>query len=153
MGICLGMQMMLDDSEEFGHHNGLGLVPGGVAIIPDTGIDGVKHKIPHIGWNELVLPEDRPSWKGTVLEAIEQDSAVYFVHSYTAVPAKQENRLADCYYNGRQISAAIQKGYLYGFQFHPEKKRRGGPEHSKIFSEALTAEKISFGVINYARKF
>ncbi|MBT6053016.1 MAG: imidazole glycerol phosphate synthase subunit HisH, partial [Candidatus Scalindua sp.] len=59
LGICLGMQMLLDESEEFGTNQGLGLIPGKVIAIPSTTIDGHPQKIPHIGWNSLVLPEGR----------------------------------------------------------------------------------------------
>ncbi len=121
LGICLGMQMMLGRSEEFGIHEGLGLIPGSVVRIPDQDVHGVRHKIPHIGWNSLELPDKKENWGGTILEGIEAGEAVYFVHSFTAVPVNLCNRLADTYYNGQIISAAVQSGYLYGCQFHPEK--------------------------------
>lgn len=121
LGICLGMQMMMGESEEFGVHEGLGLIPGRVVRIPDQDVHGIRQKIPHIGWNSLVLPGEKANWKGTILEGIEIGETVYFVHSFTAVPINPTNRLADAYYNGQLISAAIQSGYLYGCQFHPEK--------------------------------
>ena len=121
LGICLGMQMMLEVGEEFGRHEGLGLIPGTVTKIPDTGSDGRIHKIPHIGWNALSLPSDIADWTDTILQGIVPGSAVYFVHSFTAQPTNDSNRLADCFYNGRVISASIRSGNLYGCQFHPEK--------------------------------
>lgn len=123
MGICLGMQMMLDVSEEFGLYNGLGLIPGRVAKINDFTKEGRPHKIPHIGWNKLKLPESKglSSWENTILTGIDKQSEVYFVHSYTAIPDNEEHRLADTYYGERQISAVIKKDNLYGCQFHPEK--------------------------------
>lgn len=121
LGICLGMQMMLGESEEFGLHEGLGLIPGRVVRIPDHDVHGLRQKIPHIGWNSLVLPREKENWNGTILEGIEMGETVYFVHSFTAVPISAANRLADTNYNGQLISAAIQSGYLYGCQFHPEK--------------------------------
>lgn len=128
MGICLGMQMMLDESEEFGLHYGLGLIHGRVKKIESTSSDSLKHKIPHIGWNRLVLPENRDKkwWDNTILSRIPEDSATYFVHSFTAVPDKAENRLADAYYGGRLISAVIREGNIYGCQFHPEKSGKIG---------------------------
>jgi len=120
LGICLGMQMMLDESEEFGANEGLGLVPGRVVAIPAVGSDGIAHKIPHIGWNEIVTPE-AIEWQGTILDGIIPGSSFYFVHSFTAIPTHHEHRLADCYYNRQLISAAIRKDNLYGCQFHPEK--------------------------------
>ena len=133
MGICLGMQMMLEVGEEFGKHEGLGLIPGIVTKIPDTGLDGQAHKIPHIGWNSLSLPQ-YSEWDKTILHGIIPGSAAYFVHSYTAMPTQDSNRLADCDYNGRVISAAIRSGNLYGCQFHPEKS---GPIGLKIMKKFL----------------
>ena len=121
LGICLGMQMMFEVSEEFGLHRGLGLIPGRVVPISPTGKDGRPHKIPHIGWNELVVPGNSHRWEGTLLSGITSSSPVYFVHSFTAVPSREEHRLADCYYDGCLISAAVGLGNMYGCQFHPEK--------------------------------
>lgn len=126
LGICLGMQMMLEFGEEFGRYEGLGLIPGIVTKIPNTGVDGAVHKIPHIGWNQLLIPSIDIEWNKTILNGIEPESSAYFVHSFTAVPENKENRLADCYYNGRVISAAIRSGNLYGCQFHPEKSGQVG---------------------------
>jgi len=127
LGICLGMQMMLNTSEEFGSHEGLGLIPGKVAPIPATGEDGTPHKIPHIGWNELVS-RGGTSWDGTILTGISEGTAVYFVHSFAVVPSDERHRLADVLYNGRLISAAIRLGNTYGTQFHPEKSGEAGLE-------------------------
>jgi imidazole glycerol-phosphate synthase subunit HisH len=124
LGICLGMQMLLDESEEFGLHKGLGLIPGKVAAIPSTGANGLPHKIPHIGWNEI-YPPTPGSWHHTILQETPEGAPVYFVHSFTAVPEQHQHRLADCYYDGVLISAAIRNENVYGFQFHPEKS---GPE-------------------------
>ncbi|MBI3554725.1 MAG: imidazole glycerol phosphate synthase subunit HisH [Deltaproteobacteria bacterium] len=121
LGICLGMQMLLDASEEFGKHAGLGLIPGAVAGIPNTTAEGLPHKIPHIGWNKLEYPVGRSGWDHTILAGIEPGATVYFVHSFTPVPAEDRLRLADCRYNGRLISAAVQRGSVFGCQFHPEK--------------------------------
>ncbi|HBW34974.1 imidazole glycerol phosphate synthase subunit HisH [Desulfosporosinus sp. BICA1-9] len=121
LGICLGMQMMMEKSEEFGLHEGLGLIPGRVVRIPDQDVHGFRQKIPHIGWNSLELPREKENWNGTILEDIEIGETVYFVHSFTAAPENLANRLADTYYNGQLISASVQSGSLYGCQFHPEK--------------------------------
>lgn len=126
LGICLGMQMMLEVGEEFGKHEGLGLIPGIVTKIPDTGIDGRIHKIPHIGWNALSLPSDIADWTDTILQGVVPGSTVYFVHSFTAQPTHDSNRLSDCCYNGRVISATVRSGNLYGCQFHPEKSGKVG---------------------------
>lgn len=132
LGICLGMQMMLDESEEFGANGGLGLIPGKVVAIPAVGSDGAAHKIPHIGWNEICAPESI-SWEGTILKDTIPLSSFYFVHSFAAVPTQHDHRLADCYYNGQLIAAAIRTNNIYGCQFHPEKSSSDGLHIIKSF--------------------
>ena len=121
LGICLGMQMLMDESEEFGATPGLGLIPGRVVKIPAMTTMGAQHKIPHIGWNELVLPAQRDSWQSSILTKVEPGEAVYFVHSYMAEPATPGHRLADCHYGGIPISAMVKRDNVMGCQFHPEK--------------------------------
>ena len=125
LGICLGMQLLFEASEEFGEHKGLALLPGRVTAIPQSSPDGVPHKVPHIGWNALTMPAARQSWHGTMLERVEPSSYVYFVHSYAARPL-DEHRLADCVYNGLVLSAAVCRDNLMGCQFHPEKSGDAG---------------------------
>jgi len=134
LGICLGMQMMLDESEEFGANEGLGLIPGKVVAIPAVDSEGVPHKIPHIGWNEIYAPVGI-SWEGSILGNTLENSSFYFVHSYTVVPSLHEHRLADCYYNGQLIAATIRSGHMYGCQFHPEKSGREGLNIIRNFLE------------------
>lgn len=126
LGICLGMQMMFESSDEFGIHEGLGLIPGKILPIPPTGVDGISHKIPHIGWNALFPPAPEINWNETILHGVEPGTAVYFVHSFAAVPTCPEHRLANSIYNGRVISASVKYGKLYGCQFHPEKSGEAG---------------------------
>ncbi|MBF0609657.1 MAG: imidazole glycerol phosphate synthase subunit HisH [Magnetococcales bacterium] len=121
LGICLGMQLLLDESDEFGVHAGLGLIPGRVIAIPAQGADGSSHPIPHMGWNALYSPPGSPSWQGTLLNGIAQGEYCYFVHSFMANPNHSSHRLADCQYNGIAISAVIAKENILGCQFHPEK--------------------------------
>jgi glutamine amidotransferase len=125
LGICLGMQMMLESSDEFGDHEGLGLIPGKVAAIPKTTTEDAPHKIPHIGWIGL-HPADGADWDGTLLSGLPAGANMYFVHSFTAHPADTAHRLADVDYNGRTLSAAIRRDNLTGFQGHPEKSGQVG---------------------------
>ncbi|WP_346353460.1 imidazole glycerol phosphate synthase subunit HisH [Azotosporobacter soli] len=133
LGICLGMQMMMDSSDEFGFHEGLGIIPGTVQKIPEKGMDGKVHRIPYIGWNEIKSSGE--TWQGSLLEGVEPETAVYFVHSYSAVPALAENKLAEAEYDGCIISAVIRKGNAYGCQFHPEKSGAVGLRIIKNFVE------------------
>jgi glutamine amidotransferase len=122
LGICVGMQMLLDASEEFGHHEGLGIIPGLVSAIPQVDTEGRALKVPHIGWSSLVLPEEgQVSWEGTPLALLQPGSAAYFVHSFYAQPAIKAHRLADSIYGGRRITAAVGRNGVFGTQFHPEK--------------------------------
>ena len=127
LGICLGMQMLFEESEEFGLHQGLGLIPGRVVRIPDRDAEGRPQRVPHISWDPLLVPQDgalarpEPDFAGTVLGAIQPGQECYFVHGYEAKPAGPQYRLADTAYGGRRVCAAAQKGRVIGFQFHPEK--------------------------------
>lgn len=131
LGICLGMQLLMSESEEFGQHAGLDVIPGKVVAIP--GAPGLK--VPQIGWNRIA-PRPGGTWTGTVLEPIGPGTMFYFVHSYTAAPSLEEHRLADADYGGNRISAAVQKGSVVGCQFHPEKS---GPHGLDILRRFLSS--------------
>lgn len=134
LGICLGMQLMLDESEEFGHCRGLGLLPGRVVAMPTKDAQGHR-RIPQIGWNGLLCHE--LSWEGTVLDGLSEGASVYFVHSYMAVPTIASHRLADCLYDGLRVSAVIRRDSLTGCQFHPEKS---GPVGLRILGNFLAQD-------------
>ena len=133
LGICLGMQMLFDKSEEFVTTAGLSLIPGRVVHIPAITTKGESHKIPHVGWNELVLPAQGYSWQDGLLAGIEPGEAVYFVHSFMAEPESPEFRLADCSYGGIPVSAAVTRDNVMGCQFHPEKSGEVGLRILKNF--------------------
>jgi glutamine amidotransferase len=126
LGICLGMQMLLDESEEFGNTTGLGLIPGQVIAVPATTTDGRPQKIPHIGWNALTGPVGQKSWEYTLLQKVKPGDAAYFVHSFMANPSDQSHRIADCIYGGHSVAAAIKRDNVFGCQFHPEKSGEVG---------------------------
>lgn len=109
-GICLGMQALYDVSEENGHISALGLLPGRIVRFPEG-----KLKVPHMGWNELVI--QRPH---EVLEGLAPHSYVYFVHSYYKTPGHTEDVIASADY-GVTVPAVVGKDNVLGFQFHPEK--------------------------------
>ena len=134
LGICLGMQMLFDESEEFGLHKGLGLIPGRVVKIPDTDVDGHPQKVPHISWDPLYPGGGRADFAGTALAQLRAGEECYFIHSYEAKPVRDEDRLADTVYGGREICAAASHGSVLGCQFHPEKS---GAVGLKIIEEFL----------------
>jgi glutamine amidotransferase len=121
LGICLGMQLLLEESNEFGITAGLGLIPGKVIAVPDTTRSGSRQKIPHIGWNALQTSNAKEDWQHSLLQDNKLGDAVYFVHSFMAVPTNPEHRVADCVYGGHKIAAIISRENVTGCQFHPEK--------------------------------
>jgi glutamine amidotransferase len=108
LGICLGMQLLFDESEEHGRHEGLGLLPGRVVRFRGP------FKVPHMGWNRLKFEQANPLTDGL------EPGHVYFVHSYHALPEHKDDLLATTDYHG-PVAAIVGRGQLYGMQFHPEK--------------------------------
>ena len=119
LGICLGMQLLLEESSEFGRHEGLGLVPGRVSLFARTG----AFKVPHVGWNVL---KPAANWADTALAGLPTDSFMYFVHSYVAEPARPEDRLAVTPYAGAEFCSVLRSRNIHGCQFHPEKSGEVG---------------------------
>ena len=135
LGICLGMQMLFDESDEFGRHKGRGLIPGRVEKIPARDADGAPQRVPHISWNGLWPAGGRTDFAGTALASVTPGQECYFVHSYEAKPTNEADRLADTRYGGRAVCAAAAHGSVLGCQFHPEKS---GPVGLGILQGFLT---------------
>ncbi|MBF0231438.1 MAG: imidazole glycerol phosphate synthase subunit HisH [Desulfamplus sp.] len=133
LGICLGMQMLLDESEEYGLHRGLGIIPGSVKAIPVSESGKFLRKIPHIGWNALKLNVSRADWNNTCLQDIEDGDFFYFVHSFMAVPNNSDHLVAQCIYEKLLVTAAITMDNVTGVQFHPEKSGLSGLKLLKRF--------------------
>jgi glutamine amidotransferase len=133
LGICLGMQLLLDESEEFGSHQGLSIIPGRVVSLPVTTVEGVPQKVPHIGWNELLPASDLVEWQSSALSNTQPGDAVYFVHSFMAQPMNATERLADCLFGGHRVAAVIRRGQVVGCQFHPEKSGEVGLQILRSF--------------------
>ncbi|OLE40608.1 MAG: imidazole glycerol phosphate synthase, glutamine amidotransferase subunit [Thaumarchaeota archaeon 13_1_20CM_2_39_20] len=123
LGICLGMEMFFEKSEE-GKLDGLGVLKGEVILLPN------KFKIPHMGWNDLQVK--KPS---ILLEGVKDGSWVYFVHSYRVKPKNEDIVKADSDY-GINVPAVIENGNLFGTQFHPEKSGKVGSIMMKNFLRA-----------------
>lgn len=126
MGICLGMQLLFDESEEFGLHKGLGLIPGRVVPVNSLENWDRRLKIPHIGWNQLKILKKEP-----LLANVNDGECVYFVHSFCAVDCGEA--LAAVTEYGAEITASVQLGNVYGCQFHPEKSGGAGLEILRAF--------------------
>ena len=124
IGICLGMQVLFEESEESPDVKGLGLLKGKIRRIPDQ---GGTLKVPHMGWNDLAFPN-----RGDLFEGIREGSFVYFVHSYYLKAEDPSIVTARTQY-GVSIDASVQKGNLFGCQFHPEKSSDTGLQILKNF--------------------
>lgn len=125
LGICLGMQLLFDRSLEYGEHEGLGLIPGEVR--PIEGVIPAHLDIPHMGWNALHFVHDCPLFRD-----LTEGDCVYFVHSFAAFDC-DANLTATAEY-GVPLTAAVQKGNVYGTQFHPEKSGAVGLKILKAFA-------------------
>ena len=117
MGICLGMQMLLEESEEFGTTKGIGLIEGRVIKLPIQNKD--YEKLPHVSWNEIT--DQSINWEETILDKIPKNSNMYFVHSFIAITSNENNTLSTTEYSNYRFCSSVKKGNIYGCQFHPEK--------------------------------
>jgi len=115
VGICLGMQLLLEESHEFGNHKGLGLIKGDVLPFEDK----IDLRIPHMGWNET---------KSTKPEFEELNGDYYFVHSFYCNPKNEKNVLFKTTYGIEYCSGIVENNQIYGLQFHPEKSQKSGLE-------------------------
>lgn len=123
LGICLGMQLLFDESDENGSTMGLGILPGKVVKFP-----GGDYKVPHMGWNELEFKQpDHPILQGL------DGGYVYFVHSYFVKPDRAEILIASTEYGGEQVTAVAGRKNVWGTQFHPEKSSTVGMTMLKNF--------------------
>ena len=113
LGICLGMEMFFEKSEE-GKEKGLGVIDGNVIILPPT------MKVPHMGWNNLEIKKP-----GKILEGVNDNDWVYFVHSYRVKPTNNDVIMAESDY-GIKVPAVVEQGNFFGTQFHPEKSGKVG---------------------------
>lgn len=130
LGICLGMQLLFEESHEYGVHKGLGLIKGTVASIDeDLKKQGITDlKVPHIGWNALDFKADEPLFK-----YIKQGDCVYYVHSFYGRDCEDSTIATSMY--GIKITGAVRNGSVYGTQFHPEKSGDVGLNILRAFME------------------
>lgn len=124
LGVCLGMQMLFTESHEYGVYKGLGLIEGKVVFIDLPS----EYKIPHIGWNALHVKK-----QSLILKYVNENDYVYFVHSYHAVDCEKSLVATTDY--GKELTAVVQNGNVYGCQFHPEKSGDVGLKILKAFAE------------------
>jgi len=133
IGICLGLQLLFETSEEFGSHKGLGLIKGTVRKFQFNFSRNIKYPVPQIGWNRI--REDRTSWARTPLCNNQSDDFMYFVHSYYVEPKDKNVILATTVYGDQKYCSAIKQKNIFATQFHPEKS---GSLGLKIYNQLKT---------------
>ena len=132
LGICLGVQLLMSESQEFGLHRGLDIIKGSVVQFSGLREGQRRLKVPHVGWNRIAPPSDREqSWQGTPLEGLAHGEFMYFVHSYCVQPADAGVVLSVTRYGQTEFCSSIGSGNIFACQFHPE---RSGAEGLKIYT-------------------
>lgn len=125
LGICLGAQLLMTTSFEFGRHQGLNCLEGEVVPFNNGKNEGASSvKVPHIGWNSI-MPK-KQQWHETILAGLNAGQEMYFVHSFFLVPKNDSQVLAETRYGSQTFCSVIRRGNLYGCQFHPEKSSTFG---------------------------
>jgi imidazole glycerol-phosphate synthase subunit HisH len=128
VGVCLGVQLLMTASCEFGSHEGLGLIPGEVVPLTAPREGDRRLKVPQVGWNSIgVHPRSEPErWSGTLLEGLRDGEFMYFVHSYVVVPQDPAVVLSMTMYGDIEFCSSVQSRNIFACQFHPERSGRRG---------------------------
>jgi imidazole glycerol-phosphate synthase subunit HisH len=132
MGVCLGLQLLFETSEEFGMHKGLGVFKGKIIKFPNQNPEGKKIRVPHIGWDKVAIKKSTPFLKG-----FKNQEFMYFVHSYFALPLENDIIAASTNYEGIEFVSAVSKDNVFAVQFHPEKSGKNGPLLYRNFSKLI----------------
>ena len=132
LGLCLGLQLLFDESDEHGRSAGLGVLPGRVTRFPELDPAGERLRVPHIGWNEV-----RFSGRHPLLAALPAADYFYFVHAYYALPAREADVVGRADYGGA-FAAAVARDNVFAVQFHPEKSQAAGKRLLDAWSAWMT---------------
>ena len=133
LGLCLGLQVLFDESDEHGVTAGLGLISGRVERFPDRDEAGAQLRVPHIGWNTVRFAGTHP-----MLEPLPKEDCYYFVHSYRVVPADPEIAVGTADYGGEFV-AVVARDRMFAVQFHPEKSQAAGKRVLDAFASWVAA--------------
>lgn len=120
LGVCLGLQLLLTSSEEFGDSNGLNIIPGKVKKFPKIYFEGKTLKVPQIQWNQIHEP-NKDCWSTTPLKGCKDGDYMYFVHSFYAEPENRQDVVALTKYGDLEYCSSVSRGSVFATQFHPEK--------------------------------
>jgi imidazole glycerol-phosphate synthase subunit HisH len=127
LGVCLGMQLLFSESEEFGNNKGLGIIDGTIKKFPYKSKEGKDLKVPQIAWNQIYKhPSTEHLWSSSPLKDIRNGEYMYFVHSFYGQPTYQENILTTTFYEDFEYCSSVIKDNVYATQFHPEKSSLNG---------------------------
>ncbi len=127
LGVCLGMQLLFSESEEFGSSKGFGIIEGTVQKFPPNSAMGKQLKVPQIAWNQIYSHQSTSElWKTSPLKDVKNGEYMYFVHSFFGMPQSQENILTTTQYEDFEYCSGVVKGNVYAMQFHPEKSAQKG---------------------------
>ncbi|MFH1282262.1 MAG: imidazole glycerol phosphate synthase subunit HisH [bacterium] len=139
MGICLGMQLLMSESEEFGLHKGLNIIEGRVKRLFFKGGMRKKAKVPYVGWNGIYMPENLRSdvWSDSPLSNCGKGECMYFVHSYYAEPSEEQFVLSTSFYGDLSYCSSMYKDNIFAVQFHPERSADKGLEIYKQWAAKL----------------
>ena len=143
IGICLGLQLLMTESEEFGSHRGLDVIPGRVVKFSATRGHKDAIKVPQVGWNRIYQPQSKKQrmWHDTPLENVKDGTFMYFVHSFYTVPSDGDVVLSLTDYEGTVYASSIVKGNVFACQFHPEKSSIDGMRIYSTFAEMIKKRK------------
>ena len=135
VGICLGMHLLMDESEEFGSYQGLGIIKGSVIRFDNpVGVSGKKLKVPHVGWGRIHRNIDirGDSWESSMLEGLSDGEFMYFVHSFYVKPENSSLVLSTTQYGNIEFCSSLQSRNIFACQFHPE---RSGIHGLKVYGK------------------
>ena len=148
LGICLGMQLLMTESREFGRHQGLGIIEGDVVKLPEGTSGGCRLKIPQVGWNSIrPVPEGQPGneksscWDGTVLQELADGEYLYFVHSYYCRPIDHA-LLSRTQYGALEFCSTVRQHNVHGCQFHPERSGMQGLQVYRNFASIVHEHRV-----------
>ena len=148
LGICLGMQLLLTESREFGRHQGLGIIDGDVVGLPEGTNGGCRLKVPQVGWNSIrPVTESQPGnardsyWDGTILQELADGEYLYFVHSYYCRPVDRAI-LSRTQYGALEFCSTVRQNNVHGCQFHPERSGMQGLQVYRNFASIVRQHRV-----------
>jgi len=143
VGICLGLQLLMTESYEFGHHKGLGIIEGPVVRFETPQEKERILKVPHVGWNRILEPDNGLRWRGTLLDRVAKGEYMYFVHSYTVQPQESNVVLSISRYGQIEFCSSIQHRNVFACQYHPERSGSNGLQIYRNLAKSLKDRKLS----------